>query len=155
MVSGNIVHGSGPGCKRKKLLNERRLRLSAKARGMVCEAVRLLIALAGNMGDCKFECPRQLTEGPVQGIKARAAANIFTGHLFYYKLRVSKNIECGGFRLCGVLQCFQKSDVLGHIVVLMTDPFRDVDDLAAGLFDDDSNTGGSRTAMGSTVNVSN
>ena len=106
---------------------------------MVSQAVGFLIAMAGNVGDGEFETTRQLAAGPVERIKPRAAADVLAGHLLYHQLRVTKHTQRSSFGLCSILQGFQKSCIFSHVVVLMADPFGDVDTLTARLYNHNPN----------------
>lgn len=136
------------------LLNQRGFALAAMAGGMVRQTVSFLISMAWDVSDGKFQGPRQLPAGPVQGIKPRAAADVFTRHLFDYELRISKDVERSGLHLGSVLQRLQEGHILGYIVILMADPFGDLHQLPIRFFNNNSNARRPRTSVGTTVNVS-
>jgi hypothetical protein len=120
---------------------------------VIRQTVGFLVAITRNVGDSELKLPSQLTADPVKGVKPRAPANIFTGHLLYHQLRIGKDAKGRGFCLGSILQSFQEGCIFSHVVVLVTDPLSNVDALATGLLDYNPNAGWPRTAVGPTVDM--
>lgn len=103
------------------------------------QAVGLGIALAWDVRDGKFQGPGQLATGPVQGIEAGAAAGVFARHLPDHDLRIRIDVKLAGVHRDGALQGFHERDVLGDVVILAANPFRDADRAAGAAVDHHSN----------------
>jgi hypothetical protein len=123
-----------------ELLNKRGFQAAAETHGMVRETVSFLIAMARDVSDSKLQGPRQLAAGPVERIKPRTSADIFSSHLLYHQLRIGKYVERGGFHLRGILQGLSQCHVFGYVVVLVADPFSDLNGLAVRLLNHNPNT---------------
>lgn len=64
-------------------------------------------------------------------------------------------MECSGAKLYGELQCFEKSDVLGNIVVVMSNRFVYLDRTFRRTVDHDADSGGPRVPERSAIDVGN
>ena len=64
-------------------------------------------------------------------------------------------MECSGAKLYGELQCFQKSDVLGNIVVVMSNRFVYFDRTVRRTVDHNTDSGGPRVPERSAIDVGN
>ena len=91
----------------------------------------------------------------MQGIEPRAATRVFPRHLLDHDFGIGKNMECSGAKLYGELQCFEKSDVLGNIVVVMSDRFVYFDRAVRRTVDHDSDSRGARVPERSAIDVGN
>ena len=91
----------------------------------------------------------------MQRIKARAATSIYAGHLFHHQLGVGKYVKRRCFATQSELQSFEERDVLGHIVVLVTDPFPNPDRSIGRAVDHHSNTRRTGVPERTAINVCN
>ena len=64
-------------------------------------------------------------------------------------------MKCSGAKLYGELQCFEKSDVLSDIVVVMSNRFVYFHRAVCSTVDHDSDPGGPRIPEGSAIDVGN
>ena len=123
--------------------------------GGISQPVGLTVVFARNMGDRKLERTRQFSAGPMQRIESRAATRVFTSHLLDHDFRIGKHMEGSGTKLYSELQRFEKSSILGNIVVVMSDRFFDFDSSVSRTIDHYSNAGGAGIPERSTINVGN
>ena len=72
-------------------------------------------------GECKR--PRQFPAGPVQGVEARAAADILARHLPHHNFGIRINVEFPCVERDRVLQRFHQGRIFRDVVVLVADPF--------------------------------
>ena len=89
------------------------------------QPVCLGIELPPHVRDGELQRPRQLSAGPVQGVKSRAAAHVFASHLPHHHFGIGIDVEFLRVALDRVLQSFHQRGVLGNIIVLVPDPFGD------------------------------
>ena len=89
----------------------------------------------------------------MQGIQARAAANILAAHLSHDNLRVGENVK--GLRVEGyrILQGFEQSDIFGNVVILVANPLRNANRAAIAPVNHNSNAGRPRISQGATIHV--
>jgi len=125
----------------------------AHAHRGVGQAVGFAVELAGDVRDGEPERAGQLATDPVQGIEARAAAIVLARHLPDYNLGIRVNMQRPCFQGQGALQSFQQGDVLGDVIVLVTDPAGDFDAAALAAFDYYANARRPRVAQGTAVHV--
>ena len=89
----------------------------------------------------------------MERIETRAAAAIFTRHLFDHNFRISVDVESSSFEGERNLQSFQQRGVFGHIVVMVADPLGDPNHFAIRLFDYYADARRSRAAVRTTIDV--
>ncbi len=123
------------------------------AQGRLRQPIRLGIALSRHMRDRKRQGPRQFSAGPVQGVKARAAADVFPGHLPDHNFRIRKDVEFLRLACHGILQGFHECRVLGDIVILMANPLGDADRTVCAAINDHSNARRARISQASAVYI--
>jgi hypothetical protein len=105
------------------------------------------------MRDGEIDASGQLPAGPVQGMQAGAATVVLASHLLDDHFGIGINVQSLGVYRDGVLQSFEEGNVLGDVVVLVSDPLGDTDDFAVRSFNYDANSGWSGIPMGSAVDV--
>lgn len=91
----------------------------------------------------------------MQGIKPWAAAGVLAGHLLDHDFGVGKNMQGFRVKFYRVLQSFEQGDILGDIVVLMSDPFFDFNRSTRGAFNQNSNSRRTGIPLRSAINVGN
>ena len=91
----------------------------------------------------------------VQTIKPWAATGVLARHLLDHDFGIGKYMECSGAKLDSELQRFQKSSILGNIIVVMSDRFVDFDRPLCGTVDHHSNPGGSWIPKRPAIDVGN
>ena len=76
----------------------------------------------------------------MQGIEPRAAAPILASHLPDHYFGIRKHVKRPSPKPQGALQCLQQRQVLGDVIVLMSDPFGDPDGAVCGAVNYHPNT---------------
>ena len=127
--------------------------IATQAGGAIGQVVGFAVVLAGNAHDGEIEATRQFPADPVQGIKAWAAADIFTAHLANDDVGIGIHTEGAGVTGVSALQSFEKGGVFGDVIVLKSDPLADADAATFGAFDNHADARGARTAMGTAVYI--
>jgi hypothetical protein len=89
----------------------------------------------------------------MQGVEARTAADILPSHLPDYNFGIGINVEFLGFPLDGILQGFHQSGILGNVIVLAPDPFRDPDGTFRQTADYYANARRTRVSQASAVHI--
>jgi hypothetical protein len=125
----------------------------SSADGGVGQAVGFGVIFAGDVRDGEAEGAGEFATGPMQGVEAGAAADVFAAHLADDDFRIGVDVEGFGFRGNRVLEGFHESDVFGDVIVLMADPFGDADGTAGAAIDDDANTGRPGITQGTAVHI--
>jgi hypothetical protein len=82
-------------------------------------------------------------------------AGIFPRHLFDDHLGIGKNVKGSRAKSHGILQSFEKGNILRYVVILMSDPSLDPDGSIFATIDHHSNTRGTWIPQRTTINVSN
>ena len=132
-----------------------RARLSGLlACGGTCEAVGFGIAGARDVGYGEVERTRQFSAGPIQGIEAGIAAGVFASHLLDDYFRIREYVQRFGAHFNGILQRLQKSCIFSDIIILMADPFPDLNFSVFGAFDHYPNTGRAWIPQRTAIDVS-
>ena len=121
----------------------------------ICQPVGFNVVFARDVRYGEVERTGQFLAGPMQGIKSRAAAGVFPRHLLDHDFGIGKYMECSGAKLYRELQCFEKSDVLGNIVVVMSNRFVYFDRTVRRTVDHDADSGGARVPERSAIDVGN
>jgi len=89
----------------------------------------------------------------MEGIKACAAACALACHLLHYHFRVGINMQNSCFEGEGTLKSFKQSHVLGHVVILVTNPFGNSKLPALGALNHHSNTRWPRVPQGAAIHI--
>jgi len=89
----------------------------------------------------------------MERIETRAPADVFPVHLADHYFGVGVNVKLPGFEAQSALQGFQQSNILGHVIILASNPLRDSDGRALGSVNHDSNPGRPRVSQRATVYV--
>src|SRR5579884_4215675 len=133
---------------------DRRLSLGLLAGGGVGQAIGFSVKFATNVGNREFQTAGKLAAGPVQGIKARAAAGVDSSHLLDDDLRIGVDVQGAGFQKNCALKAFEQGEVLGNVVVLPADPLGNLEFAVANPTNDNSNAGRPRISQRTTVDIS-
>src|SRR6266513_2933010 len=91
----------------------------------------------------------------MKGIKSRTATAVCPCHLLNDDFGIGEHVECAGPKFQSELQCFEKSDVLSNIIVLMADPFLDFDRTVRRTIDHHADASGTRVPQRSAIDVGN
>ena len=140
------------------MLSSARFLLPALSAEHPCSAIGEMVGFdvlfTRNPSNRKIQGFNQFLASPVERIETRALAAINTIHLVDDDFRIRENAQHLGIHGKRDLDGFEKCDVLGDIVVVVSNPLGDAELGSAGILDYDSNTGRSRISMGSAVDVS-
>jgi len=126
---------------------------SALADGVAGQAVGLGVIGAGDVGDGEIEGASQFAAGPVQGVEARAAADVLAAHLADDDFGIGVDVERLGLSSDCELQGFHEGDVFGDVVILVADPLGDADGTAFAAVDDHPDTRWPWIAQRTTVHI--
>ncbi len=124
-------------------------------RGGRRQAVGFDVAFATDVGDGEFERAGQLSANPVQRVQAFTAAVVVAQHLANDNLRIRINVQPASFQIHCALQGFEQGQVLGNIVVLVTDPFGDSDPARFRAINHDTDASRARIAQGAAIYIRN
>lgn len=123
------------------------------AAAQIGQAVGFAVDAAADVRNREIQGSGQLAAGPVQGIKTRATALVFAGHLFHHDLGVGINVQAAGVGGERELQGFHQGDVFGDVAVLTSNPLGDADRPRFCPFNNDPNASRPRISLGSAVDV--
>ena len=119
------------------------------------QLIGFAVVFAVDVRDREVQRAGELAAGPMQGVKTRAATGILAGHLANDNLRIGEDPQSLRVKYQGVLQGFQQSHVLGHVIVLVADPFGDPDLLSICRLHYYANARWAGIAVRAAVNVGN